>query len=334
MTLTRTTFLTSGLLFIGIFLLIACGLALPAAARTQRVHKGTATVTALSYTTVLRGRASWYGREHQGMRTSSGERFNRFKFTCAHKTLPFGTRLRVTNVKTGKAVVVRVSDRGPFRHQRILDLAEVAARPLGIVSTGAATVIAQVVPATTPLGPATSPTNLLAIQAADPDPAAAFATYNLPSAADSAAVATAVVSAPDASPATPAASSITAASPITIVATELVVLPTGQLLDARPAARFLVQAGTFADTLNAQTMRARLLTLDPALAVELKEEVIDGRPLKRVLISQLDTWMAAETVRRRLHGWGITGLVRQVPGQPTLAVASPAVVAAPAEPLR
>ncbi len=321
MTLKRTTFLTSGLLFIGIFLLLACGLALPAAARTQRVHKGMATVTALSYTTVLRGRASWYGREHQGMRTSSGERFNRFKFTCAHKTLPFGTRLRVTNVKTGKAVVVRVSDRGPFRHQRILDLAEVAARPLGIVSEGAANVIAQVVPATTPLGPAAGPANLLAIQAADPDPAAAFATYDLPSAADSAAVAAVPVSAP--------------ASPTTTVATtEAVALPTGQLLDARPAARFLVQAGTFADTLNAQAMRARLLTLDPAMVVELQEEILDGRPLKRVLIGQLDTWMAAETVRRRLHGWGIAGLVRQVPGQPTLAVASPAVVAAPAEPLR
>lgn len=253
---------------------------------------------------VLRGRASWYGREHQGMRTSSGERFNRFKYTCAHKTLPFGTRLRVTNVSTGKSVVVRVSDRGPFRHQRILDLAEVAARPLGIVSQGAATIIAQVVPTTTPLGPAATPANLLAIQAADPDPAAAFATYELPSAADSAAVA--------ATTAVPAAPTAAAPSP----------LPTSQPLASRPAARFLVQAGTFADTLNAQAMRTRILALNPALAVELREELIDGRPLKRVLISQLDSWLAAETVRRCLQAQGIAGLVRQVPGQATVAVAT------------
>lgn len=102
---------------------------------------------------VLRGRASWYGREHQGHRTSSGTRFDRNKYTCAHKTLPFGTRLRVTNPSNGKAVVVEVTDRGPYRHQRILDLAEVAARPLDIVRLGAVGVVAEVVADDTPLGP-------------------------------------------------------------------------------------------------------------------------------------------------------------------------------------
>jgi rare lipoprotein A len=109
--------------------------------------------TTTAKSTVLRGRASWYGREHQGHRTSSGSRFDRNKYTCAHKTLPFGTKLRVTNPTTGKAVVVEVTDRGPYRHQRILDLAEVAARPLGIVSQGAVGVVAEVVPKDTPVGP-------------------------------------------------------------------------------------------------------------------------------------------------------------------------------------
>ena len=297
-------------------MLLACGLALPAAARSQRVHKVKAVVTASSYNVVLRGRASWYGREHQGMRTSSGERFNRFKYTCAHKTLPFGTRLRVTNTKTGKAVVVRVSDRGPFRHQRILDLAEVAARPLGIISTGAANVVAQVVPTTTPLGPAAAPANLLAIQAADPDPAAAFATYELPSAADSATVA-AIIAVP--------ATTNTVAEPAPTA------LPMNSLLAARPAARFLVQAGTFASGENAQAMRAHILALDPALAVELSEEVVEGQTLNRVLIGQLDSWLAAETVRRRLQAKGVASLVRQLPGQPTLAV-NEAVAGPPAAP--
>jgi rare lipoprotein A len=314
MTLKRTTFLTSSLLFIGVYLLLACGLALPAAARAHRTHKAKAVVTALSYNVVLRGRASWYGREHQGMRTSSGERFNRFKYTCAHKTLPFGTRLRVTNTKTGKAVVVRVSDRGPFRHQRIIDLAEVAARPLGIVSTGAADVVAQIVPATTPLGPSAAPLNLLAIQAADPSPAAAFATYELPSAADSAAVATAT------------------STPTVAAAIEPTALPTGPLLAARPAAaRFLVQAGTFADQQNAQAMRAHLLALDASLAVEVQEEILEGKTLNRVLIGQLDSWLAAETVRRRLQFWGVAGMVRQLPSQPLVAV-NEAVAGPPATP--
>ena len=315
MTLSRTTLLTSGILFIGVYLLLACGLALPAAARAHRTHKAKAVVTASSYNVVLRGRASWYGREHQGMRTSSGERFNRFKYTCAHKTLPFGTRLRVTNAKTGKAVVVRVSDRGPFRHQRIIDLAEVAARPLGIISQGAADVVAQIVPATTPLGPATTPANLLAIQAADPNPTAAFATYELPSAADSALVAEALA--------------VTA--PAVVASPAPVALPTGPLLAARPDARFLVQAGTFADGQNAQAMRDRILALDPALAVELREEVLEGQALTRVLIGQLDSWLAAETVRRRLQAKGVAGLVRQLPGQPALAV-NEAVAGPPAIP--
>jgi rare lipoprotein A len=122
--------------------------------------------TAARRSAVLRGRASWYGREHQGHLTSNGERFDRNKYTCAHKTLPFGTKLRVTNPQTGKSVVVRVSDRGPFRHQRILDLAEIAARPLGIIQRGAVSVVAEIVPATTPLGPTDAPADL-AMLAAD-----------------------------------------------------------------------------------------------------------------------------------------------------------------------
>ncbi|OON70742.1 septal ring lytic transglycosylase RlpA family protein [Hymenobacter sp. CRA2] len=115
--------------------------------------------------TVMRGRASWYGREHQGHRTSNGSRFDRNKYTCAHKTLPFGTKLRVSNPETGKAVVVQVTDRGPYRHQRILDLAEVAARPLDIVRMGAVGVVAEVVSDDTPLGPVAG-----TVQVPEPEP--------------------------------------------------------------------------------------------------------------------------------------------------------------------
>jgi rare lipoprotein A len=294
MTLTRTSFLTSGFFSIVLFALLICGLSPSAAALSHRSHRSLTHKEAaivLSYSTVLRGRASWYGREHQGMRTSSGERFNRFKYTCAHKSLPFGTRLRVTNIKSGKAVVVRVSDRGPFRHERIIDLAEVAARPLGIVEQGAATIIAQIVPPTTPLGPTTAPENLSALQAADPNPAAAFTSYQLGVKADTAAAAVAQ-SAPTPSPAPKAISS---------------------------GPRFVVQAGSFADVQAAQAMQARLLSLDPALGVSVSAEAIDNKHINRVIIDQLDNWMAAETIRRRLQAWGIMSLVRQLPAQPIVA---------------
>ncbi|MBO3271114.1 septal ring lytic transglycosylase RlpA family protein [Hymenobacter defluvii] len=145
-------------------MLFAVLLALPQTTRAARLSDDEKALTATSHrTAVLRGRASWYGREHQGRRTSSGERFDRHKYTCAHKTLPFGTRLRVTNPDNGKAVVVRVADRGPFRHARILDLSEIAARPLGIVADGSADVVAEVVPETTPLGPIAAPADLAAL---------------------------------------------------------------------------------------------------------------------------------------------------------------------------
>jgi rare lipoprotein A len=141
--------------------LVTLMLILPSEARATRFGgEDEKTPASARRRAVIRGRASWYGRQHQGRRTSSGERFDRLKYTCAHKTLPFGTRLRVTNVATQKAVVVRVSDRGPFRHQRILDLAEVAARPLDIIAHGAVSVVAEVVPADTPLGPVDAPVDL------------------------------------------------------------------------------------------------------------------------------------------------------------------------------
>ncbi|UCD36372.1 MAG: septal ring lytic transglycosylase RlpA family protein [Nitrospiraceae bacterium] len=80
--------------------------------------------------------ASWYGPKFHGRPTASGERFNMHAFTAAHKTLKFGTRLRVTNPDTGKFVVVTVNDRGPFIRGRDLDLSYGAAQKIGFVEKG------------------------------------------------------------------------------------------------------------------------------------------------------------------------------------------------------
>ena len=86
------------------------------------------------------GQASWYGKAHQGELTASGERFDMNALTAAHRTLPFGTIVRVTHLKTGKSVNVRINDRGPFSNGRIIDLSYEAARRLGIVDRGTARV--------------------------------------------------------------------------------------------------------------------------------------------------------------------------------------------------
>ncbi len=94
----------------------------------------------------LRGMASWYGRAHHGRRTANGMRFNMFALTAAHKTLPFGTRVRVTVVGTDRSVEVEINDRGPYMGQRILDLSRAAASALGTLRVGVADVWLEILP--------------------------------------------------------------------------------------------------------------------------------------------------------------------------------------------
>ena len=263
-----------------------------ASARATTPGNTKSAVTPSTSTTVLRGRASWYGSYFQGRRTTSGERYNRFKYTCAHKTLPFGTRLRVTNVKNGKSVVVRVSDRGPYRHQRILDLSEAAARPLGVVDCGATTVVAEIVAADTPLGPATTPENLAALFAADPSPEAAFTTYSVPTAPDPAA----------ATPTSALIAASTASTAQVVTTTETTNCPAG----------FLIQAGSFLDIANASAVQARIKALIPELQVEISQDLVDGRQRSRVFVGSFADRPEAEAIRQRLLVWGIGGLVREV----------------------
>jgi rare lipoprotein A len=90
------------------------------------------------------GVASWYGQGFAGERTASGERFDPAGFTAAHRTLPFGTRLRVTHVRTGRSVEVVVTDRGPYVGGRDLDLSRAAAETIGLVGRGHADVRIEV----------------------------------------------------------------------------------------------------------------------------------------------------------------------------------------------
>lgn len=91
------------------------------------------------------GVASWYGGKFHGRRTASGETYNQHAMTAAHRTLPFGTEVVVTNEATGKSVVVRINDRGPFTGGRVIDLSHKAASQIGMINSGTARVTLEVI---------------------------------------------------------------------------------------------------------------------------------------------------------------------------------------------
>ncbi len=94
-----------------------------------------------------RGVASWYGRRYHGRPTASGEAYDMYQMTAAHPTLPIPSYVRVTNLQNNKAVTVRINDRGPFRHERVIDLSFAAAYRLGYVEQGSATVEMEMISA-------------------------------------------------------------------------------------------------------------------------------------------------------------------------------------------
>jgi rare lipoprotein A len=86
------------------------------------------------------GQASWYGANHQGKQTASGSTFDQAALTAAHPSLPFGSKIKVTNLTNGKSVEVEITDRGPSSGNRIIDLSQAAAKALEMVDSGTATV--------------------------------------------------------------------------------------------------------------------------------------------------------------------------------------------------
>ena len=117
-----------------------------------------------------RGIASWYGRRFHGQKTSNGEIYDMYAMTAAHPTLPLPSYVRVTNVATGKSVVVRVNDRGPFLHGRIIDLSYAAAYRIGTAARGSGEVdVESIIPGNSPAMLAGAP--LPAVAMAAPAPA-------------------------------------------------------------------------------------------------------------------------------------------------------------------
>lgn len=97
------------------------------------------------------GMASYYGAECHGKKSANGSKFDMHAYTCAHKSLPFGTKLRVTNINNGKSIVVTVTDRGPYVRRRIIDLSFAAAKEIDMMRSGVAPVSIEIVKEGEPL---------------------------------------------------------------------------------------------------------------------------------------------------------------------------------------
>ncbi|WP_413577566.1 septal ring lytic transglycosylase RlpA family protein [Bdellovibrio sp. HCB290] len=105
-------------------LILLMGLSLPGCAHALQVGS------------VAKGKASWYGESHHGNRTASGEKFDMTEMTAAHRSLPMGSKVKVTSLSSGRSVTVRINDRGPFSKGRIIDVSEAAAKELGMIQKG------------------------------------------------------------------------------------------------------------------------------------------------------------------------------------------------------
>ena len=258
-----------------------------------------------------RGYASWYGKKFQGKRTSSGEPYDMFKMTAAHKTLPIPCYARVTNLDNGHSVVVRINDRGPFHEGRIIDLSYTAAVKLGSLGKGSIPVEVEAIDPSMP-----NPTTQFAgnrppaplprpapIPAAAPTPAPP----RLPTPALSVALAAPppaqmAVPPPSAPPPQPAAAlpapsrlEVASARPVAASAPPVLAVPAQAV---SPTVRYL-QTGLFNDPINAVTMREQLNGLGIS-NVQLKNDVRNGNSVSRVLIGPfVDDDMLA-VVRKRL----------------------------------
>lgn len=247
-----------------------------------------------------RGYASWYGKKFHGKRTSSGEPYDMFKMTAAHKTLPIPCYARVTNLDNGRSVVVRINDRGPFHEGRIIDLSYTAAVKLGSLGKGSIPVEVEAIdpsmpPPTTLVARASRPVPMPAPAPQQPAPAAMPPRPTAPPVAlASAPVAAAPASMPIPRPPTPQlsmASTLSTAPPAVPVVTVPVQTVT-------PGTRYL-QTGLFNDPINAVTMREQLNGMG-ITNVQLKNDTRNGNAVSRVLIGPFVDDDLLAVVRKRL----------------------------------
>lgn len=218
-----------------------------------------------------RGIASWYGKRFHGKKTSNGETYDMYSMTAAHTILPLPSYVKVTNPANGRSVVVRVNDRGPFKHNRIIDLSFAAAYKLGYTSKGS---------------------TLVEVEAIDPDNADGYASNNTDNPVD----------------AVPAAVTVPTTTVATTTATpteQAVAMPSE---NSTLVSEFFVQAGAFKNETNADNLINKLQGLDIDQNSGINKVYNNG--LHRLKIGPFETKQAADKtaadIRRQLNIPAIT----------------------------
>lgn len=241
-----------------------------------------------------RGHASWYGRKFHGRPTSSGERYDMYGMTAAHPTLPIPSYVRVTHVRNGRSVVVRVNDRGPFLNRRVIDLSYTAAWKLGYIETGSAEVELELLSAPgAPLRPLQ--TAVRSDVAGPDDRPAASASAPLPMLAEAAAERLSVETTIDDRPAGPV---VVTAAPLARVDPTL---PSASPADVAGPGVWL-QFGAFASRDNAEQARARLQRELPWLLVP--AELVQTGEIWRVQVGPWNRRDDAVAVAERIAAAG------------------------------
>ena len=221
------------------------------------------TVLASSDNYVERGVASWYGPDFQGHNTSSGERYDMYGMTAAHKTLPIPCYARITNLSNGRSVVVRINDRGPFVGNRIVDLSYSAATRLDIVRTGTAFVELRIVGPEAPSSAVSTPIVAVAAPVGNPSVVVAMPTASVDAAT---------------APPEPASPLAPTPQPPESENSEPVAVPVA----------LYIQVGAFADEGNAQRLIQRLRSAGIPQVFSLAS-ADSGRRLRRVRIGPIST---------------------------------------------
>lgn len=276
---------------------------------------------------VERGLASWYGKQFHGRKTSSGERYDMYAMTAAHKTLPLPSYVRVTNMENGRTAVVKVNDRGPFHGPRVIDLSYSAAKKLGVVQQGTAMVEVRAID---PARPGGDPGPFLAFRGAAAPKVAARTTRrsvqsgvndgpstparSLPNAAPGEAEALPVVAAAPVAPSTEEVKGPVEGAAVAVVAeTPKATTPPAAVavVAGRPARSAVasgeglyLQVGAFGDPKNAERLRQRLVA-SLSEQVRIQHNASSGSALYKVRIGPLESEGQAKAISAKLVTLGV-----------------------------
>ncbi len=226
-----------------------------------------------------RGVASWYGKKFHGLDTANGERYDMYAMTAAHKTLPLPTWVRVTNLRNGASIVVRVNDRGPFAKNRLIDLSYEAARRIDMIGDGTTLVEVEAIPPPAPASVTATAASAPAEPVYRPDPqTAGHSEAQIIESLDY-----------ETGPATPAERA----------------LPRSAADDRPGIGQVFVQVGAFGDFANAQRMREALY--NAAIEnVRLANAESNGLPIFRVQVGPVIDVAEYDVLIARLESLGIS----------------------------